>query len=201
MLTSSLAPGAAAVKYWKVLLEASTRPDTRPPSVCSHSSRARSGSIEMLHRPCWSFVSTPVSCLETPNSSGSLVWSPTSTTIVRNPRWTARRPRAAATVVLPTPPLPVTTSSLRSSMDRIVVGSLSETGIDRLVPTIGRMSAPSGDPIDLEVKYDGQGLAPCVVQDWNTGEVLTLAYMNEEALQRTRETGELHLWSRSREQP
>ena len=63
------------------------------------------------------------------------------------------------------------------------------------------MSAPSGDPIDLEVKYDGQGLAPCVVQDWNTGEVLTLDYMNEEALQRTRETGELHLWSRSREQP
>jgi phosphoribosyl-ATP pyrophosphohydrolase/phosphoribosyl-AMP cyclohydrolase len=37
-----------------------------------------------------------------------------------------------------------------------------------------------------------------VVQDWSTGEVLTLAYMNEEALRRTRETGELHLWSRSR---
>jgi phosphoribosyl-ATP pyrophosphohydrolase/phosphoribosyl-AMP cyclohydrolase len=39
-----------------------------------------------------------------------------------------------------------------------------------------------------------------VVQDWNTGEVLTLAYMNDAALQRTRETGELHLWSRSREE-
>jgi phosphoribosyl-ATP pyrophosphohydrolase/phosphoribosyl-AMP cyclohydrolase len=48
--------------------------------------------------------------------------------------------------------------------------------------------------------YDERGLVPCVVQDWETGEVLTLAYMNEEALRRTRETGELHLWSRSRQE-
>ena len=41
---------------------------------------------------------------------------------------------------------------------------------------------------------------PCVVQDWRTGEVLTLAYMNEEALARTRETGEMRFWSRSREE-
>jgi phosphoribosyl-ATP pyrophosphohydrolase/phosphoribosyl-AMP cyclohydrolase len=39
-----------------------------------------------------------------------------------------------------------------------------------------------------------------VVQDWHSGEVLMLAYMNEEALKRTRATGELHLWSRSREE-
>jgi phosphoribosyl-AMP cyclohydrolase / phosphoribosyl-ATP pyrophosphohydrolase len=58
-----------------------------------------------------------------------------------------------------------------------------------------------GDPIDGQVSYDTQGLVPCVVQDWRTGEVLTLAYMNEEALRRTRETGELHLWSRSRGEP
>jgi phosphoribosyl-ATP pyrophosphohydrolase/phosphoribosyl-AMP cyclohydrolase len=51
---------------------------------------------------------------------------------------------------------------------------------------------------DEQVAYDRQGLVPCVVQDWSSGEVLTLAYMNEEALRRTRETGELHLWSRSR---
>ena len=50
MLTSSFAPGAAAAKYWKVPLEASTRPETRPPSDCSHSSSARSGSIETLQR-------------------------------------------------------------------------------------------------------------------------------------------------------
>jgi phosphoribosyl-ATP pyrophosphohydrolase/phosphoribosyl-AMP cyclohydrolase len=46
--------------------------------------------------------------------------------------------------------------------------------------------------------YDERGLVPCVIQDWRTGEVLTLAYMNDEALRRTRETGELHLFSRSR---
>ncbi len=36
------------------------------------------------------------------------------------------------------------------------------------------------------------------MQDWQTGEVLTLAYMNEEALRLTRETGEVHFFSRSR---
>jgi len=57
----------------------------------------------------------------------------------------------------------------------------------------------SGDQaIEERVSYDGQGLVPCVVQDWSTGEVLTLAYMNAEALRRTRESGQLHLWSRSR---
>jgi phosphoribosyl-ATP pyrophosphohydrolase/phosphoribosyl-AMP cyclohydrolase len=60
------------------------------------------------------------------------------------------------------------------------------------------MSAPATTDIDALVEYDRDGLVPCVVQDWNSGEVLTLAYMNEQALRRTRETGELHLWSRSR---
>ncbi|HEY7074821.1 MAG TPA: bifunctional phosphoribosyl-AMP cyclohydrolase/phosphoribosyl-ATP diphosphatase HisIE [Solirubrobacteraceae bacterium] len=51
-----------------------------------------------------------------------------------------------------------------------------------------------------DVRFDERGLVPCVIQDWGSGEVLTLAYMNEEALARTRETGELHLWSRSRDE-
>jgi len=50
------------------------------------------------------------------------------------------------------------------------------------------------------VEYDAEGLVACVVQDWATGEVLMLAYMNEEALRRTRDSGELHLWSRSRQE-
>jgi phosphoribosyl-AMP cyclohydrolase / phosphoribosyl-ATP pyrophosphohydrolase len=53
---------------------------------------------------------------------------------------------------------------------------------------------------DATIVFDERGLAPCVIQDWATGEVLTLAYMNEEALARTRETGQLHLWSRSRDE-
>jgi phosphoribosyl-ATP pyrophosphohydrolase/phosphoribosyl-AMP cyclohydrolase len=52
--------------------------------------------------------------------------------------------------------------------------------------------------MDTEIVYDERGLVPCVVQDWHSGEVLTLAYMNALALERTRATGELHLWSRSR---
>ena len=53
---------------------------------------------------------------------------------------------------------------------------------------------------DDEISYDERGLVPCIVQDWRTGEVLTLAYMNAEALSRTRETGEMHFWSRSRDE-
>ena len=53
---------------------------------------------------------------------------------------------------------------------------------------------------EISPAYDERGLVPCIVQDWRTGEVLTLAYMNEEALERTRATGELHLWSRSRDE-
>jgi phosphoribosyl-ATP pyrophosphohydrolase/phosphoribosyl-AMP cyclohydrolase len=52
--------------------------------------------------------------------------------------------------------------------------------------------------VDSQIRFDDQGLVPCVMQDARTGEVLTLAYMNEEALARTRETGEVHFWSRSR---
>jgi phosphoribosyl-ATP pyrophosphohydrolase/phosphoribosyl-AMP cyclohydrolase len=49
-----------------------------------------------------------------------------------------------------------------------------------------------------EIRFDANGLVPCVVQDWRTGEVLTLAYMNREALDRTNATGETWFWSRSR---
>jgi phosphoribosyl-ATP pyrophosphohydrolase/phosphoribosyl-AMP cyclohydrolase len=60
------------------------------------------------------------------------------------------------------------------------------------------MSTPAAAPIDTQLVFDERGLLPCVVQDWSSGEVLMLAYMNEEALRRTRTSGELHLWSRSR---
>jgi phosphoribosyl-AMP cyclohydrolase / phosphoribosyl-ATP pyrophosphohydrolase len=53
---------------------------------------------------------------------------------------------------------------------------------------------------DSQVAFNDRGLVPCVVQDWRTGEVLTLAYMNVEALRRTRETGEVHFFSRSRQE-
>ena len=62
------------------------------------------------------------------------------------------------------------------------------------------MNTPAPVRIDELVVYDDRGLVPCIVQDWRSGEVLMLAYMNAEALARTRATGELHLYSRSRAQ-
>jgi phosphoribosyl-ATP pyrophosphohydrolase/phosphoribosyl-AMP cyclohydrolase len=52
----------------------------------------------------------------------------------------------------------------------------------------------------VDIAFDSDGLVPCVMQDASSGEVLTLAYMNEEALRRTEETREMHFWSRSRGQ-
>jgi phosphoribosyl-ATP pyrophosphohydrolase/phosphoribosyl-AMP cyclohydrolase len=48
------------------------------------------------------------------------------------------------------------------------------------------------------IAFDERGLVPCIVQDWRTGEVLTLAYMNRDALARTQESGQTWFWSRSR---
>ena len=56
------------------------------------------------------------------------------------------------------------------------------------------------EPPSPELRFDDRGLVPCVIQDWRSGEVLTLAYMNDEALRLSRETGELHLYSRSRDE-
>src|ERR1700752_3194068 len=56
------------------------------------------------------------------------------------------------------------------------------------------------EPPSPDVRFDERGLVPCVIQDWRSGEVLTLAYMNAEALQLSRDTGELHLYSRSRQE-
>lgn len=48
------------------------------------------------------------------------------------------------------------------------------------------------------LKFDTSGLLPAIVQDADTLQVLTLAYMNAEALAKTLETGETWFWSRSR---
>jgi phosphoribosyl-ATP pyrophosphohydrolase/phosphoribosyl-AMP cyclohydrolase len=53
---------------------------------------------------------------------------------------------------------------------------------------------------DSEIEFDERGLVPCVVQDWRTGEVLTVAHVNAESLRLTRETGEMHFFSRSRQE-
>jgi phosphoribosyl-AMP cyclohydrolase len=58
------------------------------------------------------------------------------------------------------------------------------------------MSESEGDAPDLA--FDDRGLVPAVAQDAGSGDVLMLAYVNREALERTRETGLAHYYSRSR---
>jgi phosphoribosyl-ATP pyrophosphohydrolase/phosphoribosyl-AMP cyclohydrolase len=52
----------------------------------------------------------------------------------------------------------------------------------------------------MKVKFDEKGLVPAIIQDAGTKEVLTLAYMNEESLKKTLETGETWFYSRSRQE-
>jgi phosphoribosyl-AMP cyclohydrolase / phosphoribosyl-ATP pyrophosphohydrolase len=53
--------------------------------------------------------------------------------------------------------------------------------------------------MSVEPTYDERGLVPCIVQDATSSTVLMLAWMNAEALRLTRETGEVHFYSRSRQ--
>lgn len=51
-----------------------------------------------------------------------------------------------------------------------------------------------------EIKFDDRGLVPAIIQDYQNGEVLMLAYMNRESLQETLSSGKTHFWSRSRQE-
>ncbi len=52
----------------------------------------------------------------------------------------------------------------------------------------------------MKIKFDERGLVPAVVQDAASGRVLMVAWMNRQALARTRRTGQAHFWSRSRQE-
>jgi phosphoribosyl-ATP pyrophosphohydrolase/phosphoribosyl-AMP cyclohydrolase len=52
----------------------------------------------------------------------------------------------------------------------------------------------------ISLKYDDRGLLPAIVQDAQTGEILMFAWMNEESLQNTRQSGQAWFWSRSRKE-
>ena len=65
--------------------------------------------------------------------------------------------------------------------------------------------APRGDKLDLEEgatfapRFDSDGLIVCITTEVHTGDILMVAYMNEEALRLSIETGVAHYWSRSRQ--
>jgi phosphoribosyl-AMP cyclohydrolase len=50
-----------------------------------------------------------------------------------------------------------------------------------------------------DLKYDANGLIPAIIQDHENGQVLMMAWMNEESLRRTVESGKCTYWSRSRQ--
>lgn len=52
---------------------------------------------------------------------------------------------------------------------------------------------------EADFKFNKDGLIPAIIQDYESKEVLMLAYMNEEALKRTKESGRTWFWSRSRQ--
>ena len=55
------------------------------------------------------------------------------------------------------------------------------------------------DPALLgQLRFNDAGLIPAIAQDWLDGAVLMVAWMNQEALERTLASGEVHYWSRSR---
>jgi phosphoribosyl-AMP cyclohydrolase len=49
-----------------------------------------------------------------------------------------------------------------------------------------------------QLKYDSRGLIPIIVQDVNNGQILMMAWMNREAIEKTLQTGKIHTYSRSR---
>ena len=68
-------------------------------------------------------------------------------------------------------------------------------------PTPDAAAFARPDPALIEaLRFDGAGLIPAVAQDWLDGAVLMVAWMNREALVRTLDTGEVHYWSRSRQE-
>lgn len=63
------------------------------------------------------------------------------------------------------------------------------------------MNAQILDPlVAARLKRDAAGLVCAVIQDWQSGQVLMVGYMNDEALRRTLSTGRVTFWSRSRSQ-
>ena len=60
---------------------------------------------------------------------------------------------------------------------------------------------PLPDPaLVAALRFNEAGLIPAVAQDWLDGAVLMVAWMNREALERTLASGEVHYWSRSRQE-
>lgn len=109
-------------------------------------------------------------------------------------------------------PIYVRDSLLRNDMETLigaknVIAVVTNYYENKDIMKIKQILKNAGIPMDTfessipfsEFKLDDNGLIPCVVQDCKTKEVLMVAYMNEEAYQKTIETGKMTYYSRSRQ--
>ena len=64
---------------------------------------------------------------------------------------------------------------------------------------ISEQIGEAADQLLARVRWDANGLVPAIAQQYDTGRVLMLAYMNAESLAATLETGRVTYWSRSRQ--
>lgn len=69
---------------------------------------------------------------------------------------------------------------------------------DRVATTY---SSAAIDAMLAEIRFDPQGLVPAIAQQYDTGEVLMMAYMDRDAVAETMRTGRVCYWSRSRQAP
>ncbi|PSB24539.1 bifunctional phosphoribosyl-AMP cyclohydrolase/phosphoribosyl-ATP diphosphatase HisIE [Stenomitos frigidus] len=65
--------------------------------------------------------------------------------------------------------------------------------------TFEAMNLQQSIPVET-IRYDDRGLVPAIVQDYLDGTVLMMAWMNQDSLQKTLDTGETWFWSRSRQE-
>ena len=78
-------------------------------------------------------------------------------------------------------------------------GRCGKIGADDAPPLQASFQAP--DPALIgSLRFNEAGLIPAVAQDWLDGAVLMVAWMNREAIERTLASGEVHYWSRSRQE-
>lgn len=77
---------------------------------------------------------------------------------------------------------------------------MTTTYDDSTKPSYASESLEAVSLAELGLKLDANGLIPCVVQQEGTGEVLMVAWMSEESLRLTIETGTTWFWSRSRQE-
>lgn len=106
--------------------------------------------------------------------------------------------RLAQAPDLPAPTLLAYLSTRRSSFAATCGTWTTLADLWGFVYDLGEMMTEVIEASDL--KYDARGLIPCVVQQYDTGEVLMVAWMNEESVGLTLKTGTTWFWSRSRQE-